>query len=208
MEVNGAPELLCFPHSSEYLHLCSAEQRHSYRFGTTVIIYLKSINIPSLLRQNDWFVREIDMIAVSVCRKALPVCCSLCANSKNAASRSLTSALVVKCHFLLCVSWSIASCCCEMLLALVCLVTDCVMLLWNVIGSCVSRDRLRHATVYAFEWWSDVSALMERDHFQRLKPYVLLFSLHKDFVCLQKTWNATRLVFNAFILLVYGQFLQ
>ncbi len=37
MEVNGAPELLCFPHSSEYLPLCSAEQRHSYRFGTTCI---------------------------------------------------------------------------------------------------------------------------------------------------------------------------
>ncbi len=25
---------LCFPHSSEYLHLCS-EQTHSYRFGNT-----------------------------------------------------------------------------------------------------------------------------------------------------------------------------
>ncbi len=47
---------------------------------------------------------------------------------------------------------------------------------------------------------------MERVHFQRLKPCVLLFSSHKDFVCLQKTWNATRLVCNAFILLVYGQF--
>ncbi len=35
MEVNGAPELLCFPHSSEYLPLCSAEQIYSYRFGTT-----------------------------------------------------------------------------------------------------------------------------------------------------------------------------
>ncbi len=35
MEVNGAPELLCFPHSSEYLPLCSAEQTNSYRFGTT-----------------------------------------------------------------------------------------------------------------------------------------------------------------------------
>ncbi len=35
MEDNGAPELLCFPHSSEYFPLCSAEQRHSYRFGTT-----------------------------------------------------------------------------------------------------------------------------------------------------------------------------
>ncbi len=31
MEVNGAPELLCFLHSSEYLPLCS-EQTHSYRF--------------------------------------------------------------------------------------------------------------------------------------------------------------------------------
>ncbi len=35
MEVNGAPELLCFPRSSEYLPLCSAEQRNSYRLGTT-----------------------------------------------------------------------------------------------------------------------------------------------------------------------------
>ncbi len=35
MEVNGAPELLCFPHFSEYLPLWWAEQRHSYRFGTT-----------------------------------------------------------------------------------------------------------------------------------------------------------------------------
>ncbi len=26
MEVNGAPELLCFPRSSEYRPLCSAEQ--------------------------------------------------------------------------------------------------------------------------------------------------------------------------------------
>ncbi len=35
MEVNGAPELLSCPYSSQYLPLCSAEQRHSYRFGTT-----------------------------------------------------------------------------------------------------------------------------------------------------------------------------
>ncbi len=35
MEVNGAPELLRLPHSSEYLPFCSAEQRHSNRFGTT-----------------------------------------------------------------------------------------------------------------------------------------------------------------------------
>ncbi len=27
MEVNGAPELLCFPHSSKYLPLCSAEHK-------------------------------------------------------------------------------------------------------------------------------------------------------------------------------------
>ncbi len=31
----GAPELLCFPHSSEYLPLCSAKQRYCYRFETT-----------------------------------------------------------------------------------------------------------------------------------------------------------------------------
>ncbi len=35
MEVNGGPELLCFLHSSEYLPLCSPEQRHSYMFETT-----------------------------------------------------------------------------------------------------------------------------------------------------------------------------
>ncbi len=35
MEVNGDPELLCFTHASEYLPLCSAEQRNSYRFRTT-----------------------------------------------------------------------------------------------------------------------------------------------------------------------------
>ncbi len=29
MEVNGAPELLCLPHSLEYLPLCSEEQRHN-----------------------------------------------------------------------------------------------------------------------------------------------------------------------------------
>ncbi len=49
---------------------------------------------------------------------------------------------------------------------------------------------------------------MEWDHFQRLKAYVLLSSSHKDIVWLQKTWNATGLVCNAFILLVYGQFMQ
>ncbi len=32
MEANSAPELLCFPHSLEYLPLCLAEQIHSYRF--------------------------------------------------------------------------------------------------------------------------------------------------------------------------------
>ncbi len=76
--------------------------------------------------------------------------------------------------------------------------------LWNAIGSCVSRDRLRHATgqEYLFEW--DVNVLTERDHFQRLKPYVLLSSSHKDIVCLQKTWNATQLVCDTFILLFYG----
>ncbi len=49
---------------------------------------------------------------------------------------------------------------------------------------------------------------MERANFQQLKPCVLLSSSHKDFVWLQKTCNATRLVCNVFILLVYGQYLQ
>ncbi len=35
MEVNGAPKQPDNKHSSEYLPLCSAEQRHSYRFGST-----------------------------------------------------------------------------------------------------------------------------------------------------------------------------
>ncbi len=35
MEVNGAPKQSGYKLSSKYLPLCSAEQRHSYRFGTT-----------------------------------------------------------------------------------------------------------------------------------------------------------------------------
>ncbi len=35
MEVNGAPKQPDYKLSSEYLPLCSAEQRTSYRFGTT-----------------------------------------------------------------------------------------------------------------------------------------------------------------------------
>ncbi len=35
MEVNGAPKQPDYKLSSKYLPLCLAEQRHSYRFGTT-----------------------------------------------------------------------------------------------------------------------------------------------------------------------------
>ncbi len=35
MEVNGAPKQHGYKLYSKYLHLCSAEQRHSYRLGTT-----------------------------------------------------------------------------------------------------------------------------------------------------------------------------
>ncbi len=35
MEVNGAPKQPAYKLSSAYLPLCSAEQRHSHRFGTT-----------------------------------------------------------------------------------------------------------------------------------------------------------------------------
>ncbi len=66
-----------------------------------------------------------------------------------------------------------------MSLALVYLVTDCIML----------RE-------YLFEW--DVRC----DHFQRLKPFHSLLHIHT--ICLQKTLNATGLVCNAFILLFHG----
>jgi len=35
MEVNGAPQLFGYQHSSKYLLLCSIEGGNSYRFGTT-----------------------------------------------------------------------------------------------------------------------------------------------------------------------------
>ncbi len=35
MEVNGAPKQPGYKLSSKYILLCSAEQRHLYRFGTT-----------------------------------------------------------------------------------------------------------------------------------------------------------------------------
>ncbi len=35
MEVSGAPKQPGYKLSSKHLPLCSAEQRHSYRFGTT-----------------------------------------------------------------------------------------------------------------------------------------------------------------------------
>ncbi len=62
MEVNGAPELLCFPHSSEYIPLCSAEQRHSYRFRTTwgrvnddrIFIFGWTIPLMALFTENLW----------------------------------------------------------------------------------------------------------------------------------------------------------
>ncbi len=35
-EVNGDQKLFVYPHYSKYLLLCSAEERNSYRFGTTL----------------------------------------------------------------------------------------------------------------------------------------------------------------------------
>ncbi len=93
----------------------------------TFIICSKNINIPNLLRQNDWFVRGIDAFAVSVCHKSQSVCkFKKCRHEKPYISLT-----------------------CEMSLALVCLMTDCIML----------RENL-------FE--RDVSALTERDHFHLL----------------------------------------
>ncbi len=115
--------------------------------------------------------REIDAIAVSVRRKAHPVCCSLCANSKNTSRRSLTSALVVKCYWLLCVSWPIVSC----------------------YGTGVS-------------FWTRCERINRVRSFLAIKTLCLLSSSHKDIVWLQKTWNATQLVCNAFILLLLSVF--
>ncbi len=66
MEVNGAPELLCFPHSSEYLPLCSAEQRRSYRSETTwgwvndnrIFIFGWTIPLSTQMHQNVATVAE------------------------------------------------------------------------------------------------------------------------------------------------------
>ncbi len=55
---------------------------------------------------------------------------------------------------------------------------------------------------YLFEL--NVSALMERDPFQQLKPYVLLSSSHKEIEWLQKTWNATR---PSFLMLLFFLFM-
>ncbi len=35
MEVNRDQKLFQYPHYSKYCHLCSAEEKNSYRFGTT-----------------------------------------------------------------------------------------------------------------------------------------------------------------------------
>ncbi len=78
-------------------------------------------------RQNDWFMRGIDAFAISVCHKSQSVCkFKKCRHEKPYISLT-----------------------CEMSLALVCLMTDCIML----------RENL-------FE--RDVSALTERDHFHLL----------------------------------------
>ncbi len=71
-----APERLCFPHSSEYLPLCS-EQTHSYRFGNTWgwvnddRIFLLGWTIPLSL----W---------ITFCKQFLKmVHTKICANQKN-----------------------------------------------------------------------------------------------------------------------------
>ncbi len=96
-----------------------------------------------------------------------PVCCSLWANEKEIARRSLTSAMVVKCYWLLCVHWS--------------------------------RDRLPNATIREYLFERDVSVLMEWVNFQWLKPYVLLSSSHKDFVCFRRLG----MQHNLFVMLLY-----
>jgi len=45
MEVNVALGLFGYPHSSKYIILCSAEERKSYKFGTT----LRGVNDDNIL---------------------------------------------------------------------------------------------------------------------------------------------------------------
>ncbi len=77
MEVNGAPKQPGYKLSSKYLPLCSAEQRNSYRFGTTwgwvnddrIFIFgwtipLSSLLVPSLFSgRRLWVVSRV----LSVC---------------------------------------------------------------------------------------------------------------------------------------------
>ncbi len=74
----------------------------------------------------------------------------------------------MKCYWLLCVSWPIASC---------------------------------YGREYLFEW--DVTALTERDHFQRLKPYV--YSL----LCIKTSYGFRRLGMqhDLFVMLLYCLFM-
>ncbi len=78
--------------------------------------------------------------------------------------------------------------------------------LWNAIGSCVSWPIESCYRMGVCVGW-DVSMLTEQDHFQWLKPYVLLSSSPKDTVWL-KTLKVTQLVCKAFILLVNDNVLQ
>ncbi len=65
MEVNGAPKQPGYKLSSKYLPWCSAEQRHSYRFGTTwgwvnddrIFIFRWTIPLMShwIIHSNKWF---------------------------------------------------------------------------------------------------------------------------------------------------------
>ncbi len=99
-----------------------------------------------------------------------PNLATLCAYSKNATRRRVTSVLVVKCYWLLCVTWLIAS--------------------FYRTGVC---------------FWMRYECVNGTGLFSAIKT--LCFTLF-DIVWLQKTCNAIQLVCNAFILLVYGQFLQ
>ncbi len=65
MEVNDALKQPGYKLSSKYLPLCSAEQRNSYRFGTTNKQMSPDLNIPSQFNSNDFmnfFTDKIDNI--------------------------------------------------------------------------------------------------------------------------------------------------
>ncbi len=105
MEVNGAPKQPGYKLSSKYLPLCSAEQRNSYRFGTTWgwvnddRIFIFGWTIPlSPLPLSFWPLRPLPQ-RVSRSRKHSNIVYHFCAINKWGIEITFEWALAVHFHF-------------------------------------------------------------------------------------------------------------